>query len=163
MEEKKTLQQRIEEYHAKQLLLMGPDKLIKLELGEDGKAYVVKVHSGDMIIPEWVSGFWCKGKAFNSLEEICDYYGINEDELRTAGRGEKTLSESIEFLANVYYRNKNVVMSMKEICERLKLDYDKVMKYRKENPNLSRNEILIQFKFDIAINLFGWLIIPEER
>lgn len=52
--------------------------------------------------------------------------------------------------------------SLKEKCNRCKIDYETAMAYSQNNPELTNEEVIIHFRPDCYINILGEIVIPEE-
>lgn len=140
--EEKSVKQRMDEFHVKEELLYGWRKM-ELILGEDGKAYVKRLGQ-DIIVPQWVSGFQGVDRTFKSLEDLCYYYGLRLFELEQRIKHFDSLEDYIKNETIAWFRGEKKCWTLKEICEEFDIDYDKIFEWWNNNPDLSRDYLLME-------------------
>ena len=54
--------------------------------------------------------------------------------------------------------------TLKEMCERANVDYNKALEIKENNPSLTDEQIITHhLRPDCYVNIFGDLIVPDEK
>ena len=150
--EEKSVKQRIDELHVKEEMLLGKRKT-ELILGEDGKAYVKRLDK-DLGVPQWVSGYQGIGRTFKTLEDLCYYYGLRIFELEQDIEDFDSLEDYIEYETIAWFKGEKKCWTLKEICEEFDFDYDKIFEWWNNNPDLSRDYLLMEMLLERSVDCY---------
>lgn len=63
-----------------------------------------------------------------------------------------------DFYRGYIRKTKEEHKKLREICQKLKLDYNSILSYKRAHPELSYNQVIIYYRPDLIENIFGELI-----
>lgn len=96
-----------------------------------------------------------KSPKVNIIKDLCDKYEVDYKKYIKYRNKYKALSEEnriqkyIEFMHNIPF---------KRLCEQYNVSYEAAIRYRRNHKELTDNQIIVRYRPDLRLNIFGGII-----